>query len=184
MNLIQTKLPGCFEIKHKVRKDTRGKLVKTFHEKTFQEMGLHVDFPEVYYSISKKNVLRGLHFQIPSQHHIKIVLCIEGSILDAVVDLRVGSPTFGEHIIIELNPEKANMLYIPEGCAHGFFSLTEKSIFLNQTSTMYSQEHDMGIRWNSCGIDWPTDKPIVSEKDKNLIDFGSFNSPFRFQEAI
>jgi dTDP-4-dehydrorhamnose 3,5-epimerase len=184
MKLIETKIPGCFEIKHKVRKDTRGKLVKTFHEKTFQEFGLHGSFPEVYYSVSKKNVLRGLHFQVPSQHHIKIVLCLEGSILDAVVDLRVGSPTYGEHILIELNPEKANMLYVPEGCAHGFYTLSEKSIFLNQTSTMFSQDHDMGIRWDSCGIDWPNKNPIISEKDNDLIEFGSYNSPFRYQETL
>src|SRR5690606_5281497 len=184
MEINKTKIPGCFEIKHKVRKDVRGKLVKTFHEKTFQEMGLHTNFTEVYYSISKKNVLRGLHFQVPSQHHIKIVLCLEGTILDVVVDISVGSRTFGEHITNELSPEKANMLYIPEGCAHGFYSLTEKTIFLNQTSAMFSKGHDMGIHWDSCGIDWPTEKPIISEKDKNLIEFGSFNSPFRYQETI
>ena len=94
MEINPTKIPGCYEIKHKIRKDSRGKLVKTFHEKTFQEFGLHSNFPEVYYSVSKKNVLRGLHFQVPAQQHIKIVLCLVGGILDAVVDLRVGSPTY------------------------------------------------------------------------------------------
>ncbi|GAA0879727.1 dTDP-4-dehydrorhamnose 3,5-epimerase family protein [Algoriphagus jejuensis] len=184
MDIIKTKIPGCYEIHKIVRKDTRGRLVKTFSEKTFQEMALHRNFPEVYYSVSNKNVLRGLHFQIPSQHHVKLVACLQGSILDAVVDLRIESPTYGENILVELNPDKANMLYIPAGCAHGFYSLTENTIFLNKTSTGYSQKHDRGIHWDSCGIDWPTNKPIVSEKDKHLIDFASYNSPFRYQEAI
>ncbi len=184
MEIKPTKIPGCYEIKHKVRKDSRGKLVKTFHEDTFRKYGLHFNFPEVYYSISKKNVLRGMHFQVPSQHHIKIVLCISGNIMDAVVDLRVGSPTFGEHILVELNPMKANMLYIPEGCAHGFYTLSDNAVFLNQTSTMFSEKHDAGVRWDSCGIDWQIKNPIVSEKDKNLIEFESYESPFRYQETL
>jgi dTDP-4-dehydrorhamnose 3,5-epimerase len=184
MEIVKTKITGCFEIKHKVRNDNRGKLVKTFQAKTFQEFGLHSNFPEVYYSVSKKNVLRGLHFQVPDQHHIKIVLCLVGRILDAVVDLRVGSPTFGEHILLELSHEKANMLYVPEGCAHGFYTLTDNSVFLNQTSTMYSQKHDAGIRWDSCGIDWQKKDPIISAKDKTLIEFESYNSPFRYQETL
>jgi dTDP-4-dehydrorhamnose 3,5-epimerase len=184
MDLIETKIPGCFEIQHEVRMDHRGKLVKAFSEEAFREMGLHKNFPEVYYSVSKKNVIRGLHFQIPSQHHFKIVLCLQGALLDVVVDLRLGSPTFGEHILIELNSEKSNMLYVPEGCAHGFYTLTDNTIFLNQTSTVYSQEHDMGIHWDSCGIEWPSKNPVVSKKDKNAIDFSLFNSPFRYQESI
>jgi len=184
MEIIKTKIPGCFEITHKVRKDVRGKLVKTFHEQTFQELGLHSSFPEVYYSVSKKNVLRGLHFQVPSQHHIKIVLCIVGRILDAVIDLRVGSPTYGEHILLELSQEKANMLYVPEGCAHGFYTLTDNAVFLNQTSTMYSQKHDAGIRWDSCGIDWQIRNPIISVKDKTLIEFELYNSPFRYPKTL
>jgi dTDP-4-dehydrorhamnose 3,5-epimerase len=184
MELTKTKIPGCFEIHHQVRTDHRGKLVKAFSEESFREMGLHTNFPEVYYSVSDKNVLRGLHFQMPSEHHIKIVLCLQGALLDAVVDLRVGSPTFGQHILIELNSDKSNMLYVPEGCAHGFYTLTKNTIFLNQTSTVYSQEHDMGIHWNSCGIEWPTKNPVLSKKDTNAIDFGSFNSPFTYPNEL
>jgi dTDP-4-dehydrorhamnose 3,5-epimerase len=181
MELLNTKIPGCYEIRPKVLRDYRGKLVKSFSENIFQEMGLHKNFPEVYYSVSDKYVLRGLHFQIPAQDHIKLVLCLQGALLDAVVDLRLGSPTFGEHILIELNSENSNMLYIPEGCAHGFYALTENTIFLNQTSTIYSKEHDMAIHWDSCGIEWPQKNPIVSIKDQNAIKFSSFNSPFRYQ---
>ena len=184
MRIKTTKIEGCFEIEIIVREDRRGRLVKNFHKTSFEKLGLSTDFPEHYYSVSKKNVLRGLHFQVPSQHHIKLVSCIEGRILDVVVDLRIGSPTFGEHLIIELNSEKANMLYVPEGCAHGFFTLSDKSIFLNRTSTMYSSSHDRGIHWDSCGISWPINYPIISEKDKNLPELKNFESPFKFQAAL
>jgi dTDP-4-dehydrorhamnose 3,5-epimerase len=180
MKIIETPISGCYEIRTIVRKDIRGRLVKTFHKKTFLEMGLHIDFPEQYYSVSKKKVLRGLHFQIPSKQHIKLVTCLEGVIQDVIVDLRVGSPTYGEHFSILLNSELANMLYIPAGCAHGFLTISEKSIFLNRTSTMYSEAHDYGIHWNSCGIHWAGDNPILSEKDNLLPPLESFNSPFKF----
>jgi dTDP-4-dehydrorhamnose 3,5-epimerase len=183
MKVRPTKISGCFEIETIIRKDDRGRLVKTFHRASFEEMGLHTDFPEHYYSVSKKNVLRGLHFQIPDKQHIKLVTCLEGSILDVVVDLRNGSPSHGEYVFIELNSEKANILYIPEGCAHGFYTLSDKSIFSNQTSTMYSEVHDRGIHWDSCGIKWPDKNPTVSEKDKLLPDFKNFKSPFEFHPA-
>jgi dTDP-4-dehydrorhamnose 3,5-epimerase len=183
MKIFKTIIPGCFELRPIIREDERGRLVKTFHQETFEKMGLTTDFPEHYYSISKKNVLRGLHFQIPSKHHIKLVSCLEGKILDAVLDLRIGSKTFGKHLLIELNSEKANMMYIPEGCAHGFLTLTEKSIFINRTSTMYSEQHYRGIHWDSCGIDWPHKNPILSEKDQQLIHFKDFKSPFKFQPS-
>jgi dTDP-4-dehydrorhamnose 3,5-epimerase len=180
MKIVPTKIQGCFELKTIVRKDDRGRLVKTFHQTTFKDLGLHTDFPEVYYSISKQHVLRGLHFQIPSKQHIKLVTCLEGKIQDVVVDLRVGSPTYGEHFSIILDSEKANMLYIPAGCAHGFYTISEKSIFVNQTSTMYSESHDRGILWNSCNIKWFSENPILSEKDSQLIPLQSFKSPFKF----
>jgi dTDP-4-dehydrorhamnose 3,5-epimerase len=184
MKVIPTKIDGCFEIKTIIRKDDRGRLVKTFHKASFEEMGLHTEFPEHYYSVSKKNVLRGLHFQIPSKHHIKLVTCLEGGILDVIVDLRISSPTFGEHLIVELTSEKANMLYVPEGCAHGFYTFSNKSIFINRTSTMYSEAHDKGIHWNSCGIAWPDKNPIISAKDSLLPDFKNFKSPFKFHPSL
>ncbi|PZX51290.1 dTDP-4-dehydrorhamnose 3,5-epimerase [Algoriphagus ratkowskyi] len=184
MKVKPTKIEGCFEIEIIIREDGRGRLVKNFHKTSFEKLGLMTDFPEHYYSVSKKNVLRGLHFQVPSQHHIKLVSCLEGRILDVVVDLRIGSPTYGDHLMIELNSEKANMLYVPEGCAHGFFTLSTKSIFLNRTSTMYSNSHDGGIHWDSCGIEWPTTNPIISKKDKYLPELENFDSPFKFQPTI
>jgi dTDP-4-dehydrorhamnose 3,5-epimerase len=184
MKVKSTKIVGCFEIEIVIHEDNRGKLIKTFHKESFEKVGLYTDFPEHYYSVSKKKVLRGLHFQIPDQHHIKLVSCLQGSILDVVVDLRIGSPSYGQHLTIELNSEKANMLYIPKGCAHGFYTLSDNSIFSNKTSTMYSSDHDRGIHWESCDIAWPDKNPILSDKDRQLPYFENFESPFKFHSNL
>lgn len=178
MKIIKTPLEGCVELQPKVFQDDRGKLVKTFHERMFLDAGLESDFKEEYYSVSKKNVLRGLHFQLPPDDHVKCVTCISGSIFDVVVDLRKSSKSFKMFHSVTLNSEKGNMLYIPKGFAHGFYVLSEEAIFLNRTSTVFSQENDFGIHWNSCGIPWPANSPILSKKDTDMIELSNFNSPF------
>jgi dTDP-4-dehydrorhamnose 3,5-epimerase len=179
MNIIQTLIPGCFEIIPNIFEDTRGKLVKTFHSDIFKENNLATDFREEYYSVSLKGVLRGLHFQVPPHQHIKCVTCLDGEIFDVVVDLRKGSPAYGKHQTFELTAQKANIVYVPEGCAHGFLVLSEKAIFLNRTTSVFSAVSDAGIRWDSCGIDWGV-LPILSEKDKKLPSLDEFVSPFTY----
>jgi len=174
----ETLISGCYELVPKVFEDSRGKLVKTFHEDTFLELGLDTDFKEEYYSTSKKDILRGLHFQLPPFDHVKCVTCLHGKIFDVVVDLRRNSATYLKYFTIELNAEKGNMLYIPKGLAHGFLTLSEDAIFLNRTTTVYNPEAESGIKWNSIGLDWPIDNPILSTKDKNLIELSDFKSPF------
>ena len=178
MKKIQTTIPGCFELQPNVFKDDRGRLVKTFHKDSFLALDLATDFTEEYYSISKKGVLRGLHFQVPPHDHVKCVTCLSGKIFDVVVDLRKQSPTYKHHFSIELNAEKGNMLYIPAGLAHGFYALTENTIFLNRTTTVYEPSCDTGIKWDSCGIEWPVSNPILSEKDQQMIPLDAFKSPF------
>ena len=178
MNKIESTIFGCFEIQPRVFEDERGRLVKTFHEDTFIGLGLDTDFKEEYYSVSKKGVLRGLHFQLPPNDHVKCVTCISGRIFDVVVDLRKESPTYKKHFSIELDSEKGNMLYIPKGLAHGFYVMSEKAIFLNRTTIVYKPESDTGIRWNSCGVKWPNPDPVLSDKDNQMIEFDNFNSPF------
>ncbi len=178
MEVIKSTIDGCFELQPRVFKDDRGRLVKTFHEEMFASHGLETDFKEEYYSVSKKNVLRGLHFQNPPHDHVKCVTCISGKIFDVVVDLRKKSSTFGHNFSIELDAKKGNMLYIPKGLAHGFYVISEEAIFLNRTTTVYEPSCDTGIKWDSCGIKWPNDKPILSEKDKEMITLDSFKSPF------
>jgi len=175
---IETPIEGCFELQPPIFGDARGKLVKTFHEDSYAQLGLEINFTEEYYSVSDKDVLRGLHFQLPPHDHVKCVTCILGKIFDVVVDLRKDSKTFKEHFTIELDAEKGNMLYVPKGMAHGFFTLSDTAIFLNRTTTVYNPDSEAGIKWDSCGIDWPNLTPILSDKDKQLVTLDSFISPF------
>jgi len=178
MKKIETAIVGCFELQPRVFNDERGRLVKIFHKDSFLGLNLETDFTEEYYSVSKKNVLRGLHFQNPPHDHIKCVTCTSGKIFDVVVDLRKDSPTYKQYFTIELDAEKGNMLYIPKGLAHGFYVLSKTAIFLNRMTTVYEPSCDAGIKWNSCGIKWPVENPILSKKDQQMITLDKFKSPF------
>lgn len=177
----QTKLVDCYEIIPDIFNDERGRLVKTFHHDAFAANHLQTQFVEQYYSCSRKKVLRGLHFQRPPHQHVKLVTCILGQIIDAVVDLRVGSPTYGQFALFDLRADKGNMVYVPAGMAHGFYVVSDSAIVVNNASTVYSPEHDCGIRWDSVGIPWEDANPVVSQKDSTLVPFPLFSSPFVYQ---
>jgi len=113
----ETDIPGCFELFPRKMDDMRGCFVKTYHHSAFEAHGLETDWCEDYYSVSHKRVLRGLHFQLPPHDHAKLVYCTVGSVLDAVLDMRIGSPAYGCHSLREVSAEKANMIYIPKGVA-------------------------------------------------------------------
>lgn len=178
MEIIKTKIEGCFEINLKSFRDHRGALTKVFHAPSFSELNLPVSFPEEYYSISHKGVVRGLHFQIPPSSHAKCVTCLSGSIFDVVVDLRKNSLTFGQYFHTIIDSKNPKLLFVPEGLAHGFMALEDNTIFLNRSTTVYNPECDKGIRWDSCNIPWPKIEPIVSEKDINMLPLSLFSSPF------
>ncbi len=178
MKIKNTPIDGCYEIMPLDLRDHRGRFVKPYHMDEFRESGLGFEILEEYYSLSKKHVLRGLHFQLPPMATIKLVTCIQGRIFDAVVDLRTDSPSFGEHFYLELTEEEGNMLFIPEGLAHGFCALSEESLMLYMCSQVYSGAHDTGVRWNSAGIPWPVEDPVISEKDNELPELEHFESPF------
>lgn len=178
MTVKETIIDGCFIIQPDIFQDDRGKLVKTFHEVQFKNTGLETSFREEYYSASSRNVLRGLHFQLPPHEHIKCVTCVVGRIFDVVVDLRKNSQTYQQHFTIELDSETGNILYIPEGLAHGFCTLSEEAIFICRSSSVFNPDSERGIRWDSCGISWPIKHPVLSEKDKNWIGLDEFASPF------
>ena len=175
---IPTPLAGCFELQSIVRGDKRGSFIKTFHADAFAELGLAADFKEEYYSTSIKNVLRGLHFQMPPDDHEKLVYCPEGKVMDVAVDLRKNSATFGKHATCILEGGKGNLMYLPKGFAHGFLTLSERAIIVCKTTTVYSPENDKGILWSSCGIDWQCNAPILSDKDTTLPPLAEFDSPF------
>lgn len=173
-------LDGCFELQPKVFDDDRGRFVKIFQELEYKKLGLETAFREEFYSVSHKNVIRGLHFQLPPMDHCKLVCCVSGEALDAVVDLRVGSPTYGQYALFEINDIKGNCIYIPKGMAHGFLALSERATMLYKVTTVYSQAHDYGILWNSAGIPWPKRNVIISSRDRSFLTLDQFVSPFRF----
>jgi len=178
MEKQDTGFAGCFELQGSVFKDNRGIFLKTYHDETFEKMGLRTDWKEEYYSISGKNVIRGMHFQTPPAAHAKLVYCLHGEVLDVVIDLRVDSPTYLESRSFRLSPARGNSIYIPIGMAHGFLSLTEGSVMQYKVTSTYSSENDAGVSWDSIGFEWPTERPIVSERDKQHVTLSSFNSPF------
>ena len=180
MKILKTKLPGCYEIHPDIFFDPRGKFVKTFHEDTFAEHGLSTHFSEEYYTLSQQRVLRGLHFQTPPHDHAKVVYCVTGKVLDVVVDIRIGSSSFGEYSLVELNADKSNMIYIPSGMAHGFYVLSGTARMIYNVTSVHAPTHDTGILWDSVGIPWPDSSPLISERDKSFPRFQGFESPFVF----
>ncbi len=176
--LVRTPIEGCFEIQPRVFEDQRGRFVKLFHEGFFREHGLQTEYEEEYYSVSPARVIRGLHFQVPPKAHVKLVSCVLGSILDVVYDLRSDTPSSGEVFSLELSAEKGNMLYVPEGLAHGFYALSERALFVSMNSKKFAPECDRGIRWDSIPFDWPDKDPIVSEKDRSMVPLNAFDNPF------
>jgi dTDP-4-dehydrorhamnose 3,5-epimerase len=173
-----TPIPGCYEIQPVVRKDARGCFVKVLHAPEFKKLGLETRFVEEYYSVSRKGVLRGLHFQKPPAAVTKLVFCVEGEVFDAVLDLRRSYGSYGRVFTLKLSSKKANMLYIPTGCAHGFYTVSERAVMFYKTSAVYSPANDSGILWNSAGLKWPCNRPTISRRDRELSDFTSFKSMF------
>lgn len=123
-------LPGCRVITPLVFEDDRGRFVKTYHAPTFRELGIPDVFVEEFYSVSRRGVIRGLHFQVPPAEAGKLVYCIEGRILDVLVDLRRGSPTYGRHLTVPLEAAAGTMVYLPAGIAHGFCALTDRATMM------------------------------------------------------
>ena len=176
---IETTIAGCFELQPIVHADSRGRFVKTYNVEYFRSHDLETDFKEQYYTISKKGVLRVMHFQTPPREHNKLVYCTSGIILDVVLDLRIGSPSYLKHFSLNLSEEMGNILYLPAGLAHGFYSLTEATVSYN-VSTVYAAEFDSGILWNSIGMIWPNMFPEISERDSKFSALENFQSPFKF----
>lgn len=178
MKKISTSLRGLFILETINFKDSRGSFQKLFNKEFFNENGLDSDFCEFYFSVNKKGVIRGMHFQLPPFDHTKLVYVSRGKILDVVVDIRKDSLTFGKYFSIELNESEGKYLYIPKGFAHGFASLEDGSIVNYAQTSCYSSLHDSGIDRNSFGFEWPFENPIVSGRDLTFKKIGEFNTPF------
>lgn len=182
MNIIETAIPGVLIIEPRVFKDARGYFFESYSQREFDEkvgaiLGHPINFVQDNESMSSYGVMRGLHYQKMPYTQSKLVRCVKGSVLDVAVDIRKGSPTFGQHVAVELTEENHLQFFVPRGFAHGFSVLSEIAVFQYKCDQFYHPEVDAGINImdNSFGIDWriPADKAILSEKDlkhANLLD--------------
>ena len=178
--VVKTEIPGCFELRPTVIRDNRGFFAKVFHRPLWKDLGLRTDFAEEYATYSLPWTLRGLHFQLPPMAHDKVVFCLRGNAFDVAVDLRQGSPAYGRNVSVNLSSMQSNALYIPAGVAHGFCVTGDEALLYYKLTTVYSPEHDAGIRWDSADVAWPMTDPTVSQRDQNLPRFEDFDSPFTF----
>tara|TARA_B100001059_G_C17819027_1_gene577078 strand:+ start:1075 stop:1623 length:549 start_codon:yes stop_codon:yes gene_type:complete len=175
-------LKGLVLLKPNVFEDDRGKFFESHNASRFRKIiDEEVDFSQDNISISKKNVLRGLHFQRPPKAQAKLVQVIKGSVLDVTVDIRVNSATYGKHYKVELNEKNRLQLWIPEGFAHGFLALEENTVFSYKCTSAYSKADELDLLWNdpSLNIDWGIKSPVLSAKDEFATSFQNFNSPFQ-----
>ena len=180
IRIAETRIPGCFLLSPTVANDARGSFTKLFHRPLWRAFGMATEFAEEYVTHSHRHVLRGLHFQLPPMEHAKVVACLEGEVLDVALDLRRGSPTFGEHLTVRLSGAAGEAIYLPAGVAHGFLVTGSHALLYYKVTSVYSPAHDSGIRWNSAGIPWPVSDPVISERDQHLPAVKDFTSPFCF----
>jgi dTDP-4-dehydrorhamnose 3,5-epimerase len=160
-------IPGVLVLEPKVFRDPRGFFVETYHAQRYVEAGITEQFVQDNYSRSVRGTLRGLHFQEPHAQG-KLVMAVEGTVYDVVVDIRKGSPSFGKWYGVELSAENMRQIYIPPGCAHGFCVTSETAAFMYKCTDFYSPDDERGIPWNdpALGIAWPVARPILSARDQ------------------
>ncbi len=174
MIFIETELKGAFVIELKRLEDERGFFARAWDCQEFQARGLNPRLVQANISFNKKKgTLRGMHYQIPPYEEAKLVRCTRGAIYDAIIDLRPHSPSFKQWLGVELTADNHRMLYIPEGCAHGYLTLEDDTEISYQVSEFYAPEFGQGVRWNdpTFGISWPTDVQIILERDQQYPDF-------------
>ena len=180
MTIEKTILRDVFIINNFNAIDDRGLFVKTFNKNLFNDLDLNFEIRESYFSHSKCDVIRGMHFQLPPHDHDKLVYVPQGAILDVVVDLRKKSTTFGNYISVELSDQNKKSLFIPKGFAHGFKSLLDNTITVYNVTREYNSTADSGINYDSFGFDWQVDCPIISDRDSTFDSLNNFlkNNPF------
>ena len=176
MELKKTALNDCYEIAFRFSDDARGNFTKPYQKSFFSPLSF--EFAEIYFTTSKKNVVRGMHFQLPPHEHTKIVTCISGCAFDVVMDLRRTSLTYGQSITFDLRGDNGRGILIPPGCAHGFCSLQDDTVISYFVSSEHSREHDTGIHWTDAAVPWPTKDPIISQRDASLPALSEFETPF------
>ncbi|GMM91798.1 dTDP-4-dehydrorhamnose 3,5-epimerase [Qipengyuania sp. MTN3-11] len=176
-------LAGAIVVRPRILADIRGSFVKAFHAPSFAERGMRTDWQEEFYSVSRRGVIRGLHFQTPPAAHAKFVTCLAGEVIDVAVDIRRGSPTEGRVCSVKLDEQDGLGLYLPSGIAHGFQSLSDTSTMLYKVTSVHAPQNDAGIAFDSIGFDWPIADPVVSDRDRQHPALSDFASPFTFDAA-
>jgi dTDP-4-dehydrorhamnose 3,5-epimerase len=173
MNVLETNLPGVLVFEPKVFGDERGFFMETWRADRYEEAGLPARFVQDNLSFSHRGVLRGLHFQNPDQQG-KLVYVLQGEAYDVAVDIRVGSPTFGEWEAVVLSSENKRQFYVPEGFAHGFLVTSSTALFAYKCTAKYNAEAEASVLWNDAqiGIKWPVETPVLSEKDRAAPPLG------------
>ena len=193
MEVITTDIKGVLVIQPKVFGDNRGYFFESFSQREFDEkvapiLGHTINFVQDNESMSSYGVMRGLHFQRPPFTQSKLVRCVKGAVLDVAVDIRKGSPTFGQHVAVELTEENHTQFFVPRGFAHGFAVLSETAVFQYKCDEFYHPEADGGISIldTSLGIDWkiPTDKALLSENDTKHALLKDFDTPFDINVSL
>lgn len=184
MNLIKTDIPGALIIEPRVFSDSRGYFFESYSQRDFDREVYQTVFVQDNQSKSVYGVMRGLHFQAPPFAQAKLVRCVRGRVLDVAVDIRKGSPTYGQHVAVELSEDNHRQFFIPRGFAHGFSVLSDEAVFQYKCDNYYAPQADGGISLldPSLGIDWRIDpqKAILSEKDTRHPLLANFDSPFTF----
>jgi dTDP-4-dehydrorhamnose 3,5-epimerase len=181
MNIVSTRLDGVLLVEPRVFGDQRGYFYETYQRERYAEAGITAEFVQDNISFSRQNTLRGLHYQHPGGQ-AKLVQVLEGAIFDVAVDVRHGSPTFGQWVGVTLSSEKQRQLYIPAGFAHGFCVLSPTALFMYKCSDYYAPQHEGGVHWDDpdLAIEWPVKRPLLSERDSSfpvLKDIANQNLP-------
>lgn len=188
MEVIKTAIEGVVIIEPKVFKDQRGYFFESFSQREFEAKVRKINFVQDNESMSSYGVMRGLHFQRPPYTQSKLVRCVRGKVLDVAVDIRKGSPTYGQHVAVELSEDNYRQFFVPRGFAHGFAVLSDTAVFQYKCDNFYAPQADGGIsiKDESLGIDWkiPTDMAILSEKDTLHSCLKDFDSPFSYNEDL
>lgn len=183
MKITESKLKELFVIQPDVFGDARGYFFESFSEKKFHDAGINTRFVQDNISKSKKNTIRGLHYQAGEMAQGKLCQVICGKVLDVAVDIRQGSPTYGQYHAEILSEDNHVQMWIPAGFAHGFSVLSDEAVFMYKCTQFYSKEHERGIRYNDpqLNISWQVSEPIVSEKDMNSVFFADIKPEFLYK---
>lgn len=186
MEITKTAIDGVLIIEPRAFADDRGFFMETYNKERYLQSGVDGEFVQDNVSVSKKGTLRGLHYQAPPFAQGKLVQVLRGSVMDVAVDIRFGSPTFGNYVSVELSAENKKQFWIPAGFAHGFVALEDDTIFSYKCTNIYAPEHDRGVLWNDThiNIEWPFPEAelLISDKDKKQPSLKDIEQEFIWQE--